>query len=223
MFYPFQHLPFQPQYSTEFDEDYRSEEVDPVDPVDKNLKSETTETPIISSKSELSEKTILDIFEMQKQNSGETFRESLRKQKEDQLNIDQTEEDKKFNIPIRVIIPVEHIHLENEIPRDDEKYFKYNYLVLKENQPDFHGHLDNDIPETLMKGGHSSEIYRSEDGFLKYEVSRDFKTNTRKVLELKPISEYESFTPSINHDDEYDSTEKEMDMLVTLFHYIPWW
>lgn len=160
---------------------------------------------------------------MQRKDSGEAFRESLRKQKDDQLNVEQTEEDKKFNIPIRVIVPVEHIHLENEIPKEEEKYLKYNFLVLKENNPDYHGHLENDIPETLVKGGLSPEVYKSEDGFLKYQVTNDYRTNTKKFLELKPTYEYESSTPVPSQGDENDSTENEVDMMMTLFHFIPWW
>lgn len=201
------------------DEDYPSQELDPFD---IRPEPETTESAIISSKSQLTEKAINDILEMQKENSEE-FRETLRKQKDDTLNVQQTEEYSKFNIPIRVIIPAEHIHLENEIPNDDKKYLKYNYLVLKEDKPDYHGHLDNDIPESVIRSGESSEIYKSEDGLIKYKVSSDYKTNTKKMLELKPILEYETFTPSPIQGDENDVTEKEIDILETLFYYMPWW
>lgn len=210
-------MKFQPS-STEYDDDYYT-----TDSEESSQQITTTESSIISSKNQISERVIQDILEMQKNDSGETFRENLRKQKEEQLEVQQTEAERNYQIPLRVIIPVEHIELENEIPKD-EKYLKYNYLVLKEDKPDFYGHLENDIPDPLIKNKDgSNEIFKSEDGLIKYEVANNFKTESKKIVELKPKFEHESFTPSPVPDDEFDSTEKESDMLVTLFYYVPWW
>lgn len=60
-------------------------------------------------------------------------------------------EDKAYVIPIRVILPIEHAHAESRISDDDfdRTYLKYNYLMLKTNNVNYHEHLDTDRPEKL--------------------------------------------------------------------------
>lgn len=60
-------------------------------------------------------------------------------------------EDKAYVIPIRVILPIEHAHAQPRTSDDDldSTYFKYNYLMLKTNDINYHEHLDTDRPEKL--------------------------------------------------------------------------
>lgn len=60
-------------------------------------------------------------------------------------------EDQAYVIPIRVIIPIEHAHAQPRTSEDDldNTYLKYNYLMLKTNDINYHEHLDTDRPEKL--------------------------------------------------------------------------
>lgn len=55
--------------------------------------------------------------------------------------------DAEYLIPLRVIIPAEHVHRDTENPFG--KFKKYNYYVLKTDNVSFHGHLDTDPPEIV--------------------------------------------------------------------------
>lgn len=57
------------------------------------------------------------------------------------------DEDAGYLIPMRVIIPAEHVHRASENPFG--KFEKYNYYVLKTDDNSFHGHLDSDPPEIV--------------------------------------------------------------------------
>lgn len=74
----------------------------------------------------------------------------------DNLNVtveQSSEEDKAYIIPLKIILPIEHAHpIVNASEEDNEiqrHFLKYKYLMLKTNDVNFHGHLDNDKPERL--------------------------------------------------------------------------
>lgn len=61
--------------------------------------------------------------------------------------VTEEEEDAGFLVPLRIIIPSEHVHRDTENPFG--KFQKYNYYVLKTDNVSFHGHLDSDPPEIV--------------------------------------------------------------------------
>lgn len=60
---------------------------------------------------------------------------------------DPLDEDSSYIIPLRVIIPAEHVHRDTENPF--AKFQKYNYFVIKSDNASYHGHLDSDPPEIV--------------------------------------------------------------------------
>lgn len=64
------------------------------------------------------------------------------------------EDDSRFVIPLRVILPVEHIH-NNDKDDPDGPFVKYNYYVLKSDDETYHEHLNTDPGEIV-------NIYKEE-------------------------------------------------------------
>lgn len=65
-------------------------------------------------------------------------------------------EDRGYLIPIRVIIPAEHVHQEDGDPVG--MYRKYNYFVLTTDNQANHSHLDSDPPEIVWRDSEAREI-----------------------------------------------------------------
>uniref|UniRef100_A0A1B0GHI3 Selenoprotein P N-terminal domain-containing protein n=2 Tax=Lutzomyia longipalpis TaxID=7200 RepID=A0A1B0GHI3_LUTLO len=80
------------------------------------------------------------------ESSGEELLETTTENaaKQDDLEAER-DGDEGFIIPIKVILPVEHIHhLGNQ-----STYTKYNYIVLRTDNATYHGHLNTDRGEKL--------------------------------------------------------------------------
>lgn len=57
------------------------------------------------------------------------------------------EEDASYLVPLRIIIPAEHVHKDTENPFG--RFQKFNYYVLKTDDNSYHGHLDSDPAEVV--------------------------------------------------------------------------
>lgn len=80
------------------------------------------------------------------------------------------EPDASYLIPLRVIIPAEHVHRDSENPF--AKFKKYYYYVLKTDNKSYHGHLDSDPPEIVG-------VWRDlEAGFLPLEEEQQQQDTT---------------------------------------------
>lgn len=93
--------------------------------------------------------------------------------------------DDNYSIPLKIILPVEHLH-QNSI---DETYSKYNYIVLKSDDSDYHEHLTQDPPiefEDVLKdddlnakewlnslGEEGKELYVNQGGQI-YQLLKEY-------------------------------------------------
>ena len=79
-------------------------------------------------------------------------------------------EDAAYVIPMRVIIPAEHVHRDSENPYG--RFKKYQYYVLKSDDASFHGHLPDDQPEIVA-------VWRDLDaGLVPVEEEQEQVTST---------------------------------------------
>lgn len=106
---------------------------------------------------------------------------------------DTLEEDAGYLVPLRIIIPSEHVHRDTENPFG--KFQKYNYYVLKTDNVSFHGHLDSDPPEIvgvwrdliagLVPLEEEEQVTTTADGATTTEMATESTTNA--VSEEEPI------------------------------------
>ncbi|XP_059619637.1 selenoprotein P-like [Phlebotomus argentipes] len=94
---------------------------------------EDTET---STRANLSENEQQENSMSLQESSGEELLETTSQKQED---------DEGFVIPIKVILPVEHIHHFG----NQSTFTKYNYIILRTDNATFHGHLNSDRGERL--------------------------------------------------------------------------
>lgn len=64
---------------------------------------------------------------------------------ETMIDEDESNDNDNYSIPLRIILPVEHLHYNAA----DETYSKYNYILLNTEDQSFHGHLEDDTPSEM--------------------------------------------------------------------------
>ncbi|XP_063706861.1 uncharacterized protein LOC134835817 [Culicoides brevitarsis] len=101
------------------------------------------------------------------------------------------EDDSNFSIPLRIILPVEHLHYN----KAEDTYSKYNYVVLNTDDQSEHKHLDHDEPiemENVLKDKQSNakellneldeqakELYISQTGQI-YQLLKEYYVKGQK-------------------------------------------
>lgn len=138
-----------------------------------------------------------------------------------------------FKIPIKIYLPLEHAH-----PIDDANitYMKYNYVVLKNDDPNYHEHSDTDTIEVIqlnevIDGFDTNEtkwIFNSlNDSTVTYEgkkVHNDY-VEVKQHNDIEISSLFDEPTTELIANSEDPDTEPMEDMRVNMEHLqklIPW-
>lgn len=132
-------------------------------------------------------------------------------------------EDKAYVIPIRVILPIEHAHAQPRTSDNDldSTYLKYNYLMLKTNDINYHEHLDTDRPEKLKALNNSLQsLDLVEQTILSSEVINDTESLGRYIINneehhIKKDNTTSSALPSTNSNTTTDTGEAPLSAITS--------
>lgn len=81
------------------------------------------------------------------------------------------DDDARFVIPMRVILPVEHVHDNRDT--NNASLIKYSYIVLRTDNQSYHGHLSTDLGETLSDNRDENEVVMATNATSEYDGRGD--------------------------------------------------
>lgn len=64
-----------------------------------------------------------------------------------------------YLIPLKIILPVEHVHKTN----DNHSFSRYNYILLKSDDPSFHEHINTDNSDLLISVNANNMLISTSD------------------------------------------------------------